>query len=94
MRLHTALLFLCLSASACAPNLCQRKEHFFKSCGGQLTYSDPMCERNLDRCTGDERAQIEGYVACLEKLGMCSAEGVAACGSQYPAGRNKFCPDR
>ncbi|MFO0724440.1 MAG: hypothetical protein U1E65_11690 [Myxococcota bacterium] len=86
------LLALAASQTACAPNLCQRKERFFRGvCGGELSYSDPMCERNLDRCDATAKAAIEGYVSCLEAIGQCSQDAIAACGAQYPQGRNRFC---
>jgi hypothetical protein len=84
-----------LLGSGCAASVCARKAAFFESkCGGRLSYSDPYCESNLDRCSDVERAQIEGYVACLEASATCSQDVLAACQAQFPGGVNKFCQEK
>jgi hypothetical protein len=95
LALGLALGLAGLLGTGCAASVCARKASFFESkCGGRLSYSDPYCESNYDRCSDVERAQIEGYVACLEASATCSQDVLAACQAQFPGGVNKFCQEK
>lgn len=83
-----------LATAACTPSICARKDKFFTSTcsGASLSYTgDPMCETYLENCTPQQLAQAEGYVACLEQTGQCSAEALSSCQAKYPGGVNLQC---
>lgn len=88
------LPFAMLTLSACASNLCQRKDRWFSStcAGSDVSYSsDPMCASNIERCDQAHLNQLEGYVACLEAEKMCSMDIIASCGQKFPGGVNLQC---
>jgi hypothetical protein len=84
-----------LSLSACAATgPCQRKDDFFATrCGGSdVSYRpDPTCEAKIERCSPAQRAQLEGYVRCLETQNQCSLDAMARCAEQFPGGVNLSC---
>lgn len=52
---------------------------------------DPYCERKIEKCSPAQKAQMEGYVSCLEAAGVCSLDVMRACQQRYPGGVNLFC---
>lgn len=92
----TVALILATFAAACAgPSLCERKARYFDTrCRGQssVTGSVPLdCEANLERCTPGQKAQMEGYVSCLESAGVCSLDVMRRCQEAFPGGVNLRC---
>lgn len=90
------LLFLVAAlGSACAANLCERKDRFFRDrcAGSDVSYSpDPLCLPNLDRCSEGQLAAMAAYVQCLESANVCSLEVIGTCAEQHPGGVNLQCP--
>ena len=87
-------LALALSLAGCAAGLCERKARFFRdTCSGaEVAYNvDPSCEKRIELCTPGQKAQMEGYVSCLEQAGQCSLEVMRACQDRYPGGVNLIC---
>jgi hypothetical protein len=95
LRVFFVSVCLAVLASACAPNLCQRKHTVMTSsaCSGKsLAYSpDTLCERNLDVCNANQLAAFKAYVRCLEAMKMCSFEAVNQCAAAHRGGVNLQC---
>lgn len=83
-----------LVLSACAANLCERRDNFMRStcAGSNVTYGgDPMCEKKIEKCSEGQLAQFRGYIECLEASKMCSMEVLAGCAEKWPGGVNLVC---
>jgi len=83
-----------LVLSACAANLCERRDNFMRStcAGSNVTYGgDPMCEKKIEKCNEGQLAQFRGYIECLEAQKVCSMEVLSACAQKYPGGVNLVC---
>ncbi|MBX2814236.1 MAG: hypothetical protein KTR25_20675 [Myxococcales bacterium] len=78
---------------ACATHVCDRKARFLgQDCAGVLAVSiDPYCKNTYEKCSDHQKQQMQGYVKCLEKAGVCSLEVMNACREQFPAGVNLSC---
>ena len=96
-RMFFGMAGLALSAmmlSACAASVCERKRTFMNSrcAGGSVAYDgEPMCEARTQNCSPAQKAQLEGYVSCLEEGNQCSMEALAACAKRFPGGVNLAC---
>ncbi|MEM1024269.1 MAG: hypothetical protein AAGD10_01505 [Myxococcota bacterium] len=89
-------LLLALLASACATDICARRDAFFaRSCvGTDVSYTpDAMCRERIEHCSVEQREAFAAYVQCLETANRCSMEVVASCARRHPGGVNLSCAD-
>ncbi len=80
--------------AACAgPGLCERQARVLTTkCAGRLAvFPNPSCEAQIENCSPGQKAQMDGYVGCLEAARECSLESMRACQERYPGGVNLQC---
>ena len=81
-------------AGCASPSLCERKARCLpRECPGTsvVGFPDLSCERKTETCSPGQRAQMEGYVSCLEEAGQCSLDVMRACQKRFPGGVNLLC---